>query len=248
MRLLVVAFLVCACTAALSAQTNGTGLEARRAQLRDALQAEWEYTLRTHPEFATYVGDTRYNDRLGDYSPDAIAKQVEHARQQLKLFEAIDTTGFPENEALNQQLMVRELRQTVEGAKFNDWEMPVDQFNGVHLSYASMPTQMPFNTVKDYENYLARLHQLPRVLDQVTANMKLGLARPLDAAEISAGESDCPGAGDRRRKWRQEPVQPAGAEISRRDLRRRSAAPARRGDEDGQHVKSIPRTPSSPLS
>ncbi len=95
--------------------------------------------------------------------------------------------------------MVRDLREDVEGAKFNDWEMPVNQFGGVHLSYASMPTQMPFNTVKDYENYIARLHQLPRVLDQVTDDMKLGLRDQLDAAQISAGESDGPGAGDRRR-------------------------------------------------
>ena len=124
---------------------------------------------------ATYIGDTRYNDRLGDYSPKAIAEQVEHDRQRLKVFEAIDTTGFPEEEALNQQLMVRELRQALEGAKFNGWEMPVDQFNGAHLGYASMPSQMPFKTVKDYENYIARLHQLPRVLGELTDDMKIGL-------------------------------------------------------------------------
>ena len=116
-----------------------------------------------------------YNDRLGDYSPQAIAKQVEHAKQQLKVFEAIDTSGFLEEEVLNRQLMVRDLRQAVEGAKFKDWEMPVDQMNGVHLEYASMSLQMPFKTVTDYENYIARLHQLPLVFDQVTANMKLGL-------------------------------------------------------------------------
>ena len=175
MRLFAVASLVCAFAIALSGQTNKATLDARRAQLRDALQSEWEYTLRTYPEFATYVGDTRYNDRLGDYSPDAVAKQVEHAKQQLKVFEAIDTTGFPDNEALNQQLMVRDLKQSIDGAKFHDWEMPVEQFGGIHLGLASMPTQMPFTNAKDYENYIARLHQIPRVLDQVTANMKLGL-------------------------------------------------------------------------
>jgi uncharacterized protein (DUF885 family) len=175
MKLLVVASIVYACTVALSAQSNSNSLEARRAQLRDALQAEWEHTLRTYPEFATYVGDTRYNDRLGDYSPQAITKQVEYAKQQLKVFEAIDTSGFSEEEVLNRQLMVRDLRQAVEGAKFHDWEMPVDQMNGVHLNYASMPRQMPFKTVQDYENYIARLQQLPSVFDQVTANMKLGL-------------------------------------------------------------------------
>jgi len=174
MRLLVVASIVCAFAAPLPAQNN-TSLDARRAQLRDALQVEWEYTLRTNPRFATQVGDNRYNDRLGDFSPKAIAQEVEHTKQQLKLFEAIDTSGFPDDEALNQQLMVRELRQAVEGAKFKEWEMPVDQFNGAHLGFASMPTQMPFNTVKDYENYISRLHQLPRVFDQVTEDMQIGL-------------------------------------------------------------------------
>src|SRR5271165_4904644 len=153
MRLLVVASILLACTVSSSAQSNSAGLEARRTQLRDALQAQWEYTLRTYPEFATYVGDTRYNDRLGDYSPAAMPKEVEHAQQQLKVFEAIDTSGFPEEEVLNQQLMVRDLREAVEGARFNNWEMPVNQFYGVHLEYASMPTQMPFKTAKDYANY-----------------------------------------------------------------------------------------------
>jgi uncharacterized protein (DUF885 family) len=175
MRLLVVASIVLVCTMTLSAQKSSSSLEVRRAQLRDALQAEWEYQLRTYPEFATYVGDTRYNDRLGDYSSEAIAKQIEHSKQQLKVFEAIDTSGFPEEEVLNQQLMVRSLREDVDGAKFNNWEMPVNQFFGAHLEYASMPTQMPFNTVKDYENYIARLHQLPRVFDEMTEDMKLGL-------------------------------------------------------------------------
>src|SRR5271165_7687810 len=178
MRFLVAAIVILAGAANLSAQSN-TSLDARRTRLRDALQAEWEYTLRTQPEVATYVGDTRYNDRLGDYSAEAIAKDLEHNKQQLKLFEAIDTTGFPDDEALNQQLMVRGLRESIEGAQFNDWQMPVNQFGGAHLGFASMPSQMPFNSVKDYENYIARLHQIPRALEQITANMKLGMANQL---------------------------------------------------------------------
>ncbi len=170
--------LALACAVTLSAQ-NSKSLDARRAQLRDALQAEWEYSLRTHPQMATYVGDPRYNDRLGDYSPQAVAAEIEHAKQQLKLFEAIDTTGFPDDEALNQKLMVRDLRESIEGAQFNDWQMPVTQFGGAHLGLASMPSQMPFNSVKDYDNYLARLHQVPKALEQITANMMMGMASQL---------------------------------------------------------------------
>ncbi len=178
MKLFLAVILVVACAVSLSAQ-GSKNLDARRAQLRDALNAEWEYNLRTHPQLATYVGDARYNDQLGDYSAEAEARDLEHAKQQLKLFEAIDTTGFPDDEALNQKLMLRDLRESIEGAQFSDWQMPVNQFGGAHLGLASMPSQMPFTSVKDYDNYIARLHQVPKALDQITANMKLGMANKL---------------------------------------------------------------------
>ena len=56
---------------------QNTGLDARREQLRKALDDEWQYELRVHPEFATYVGDNRYNDRLDDYSQEAVQKELD---------------------------------------------------------------------------------------------------------------------------------------------------------------------------
>ena len=160
--------------------TNGpaqpSDLAARRAKLRDALDQEWQYTLRTSPELATGIGDPRYNDRWSDYSAAEQERQTQHQRQQISLFEAIDTTGFPEQEALNKTLMLRQLRQAVEEARFKGWEMPVDQMNGIQLGIPGLMTQMPLKTVKDYENYIARLHGIPQVLDQVTANMRQGMA------------------------------------------------------------------------
>src|SRR5271156_102422 len=98
----------------LFAQTAEQNLEARRAELNRLLAAEWEYTLRTQPELATQVGDDRYNDRLSDFSDKAIAEDVEHTRQALARFEGIDVAGFPEQEKINQALMVRSLRATLE--------------------------------------------------------------------------------------------------------------------------------------
>jgi uncharacterized protein (DUF885 family) len=149
---------------------------ARRAKLRAALEQEWQYTLRTSPELATGIGDPRYNDRWSDYSAAAQEKQTAHARGEIRVFEAIDTAGFPEQEVLNKTLMLRQLRESVEGARFKDWEMPVDQMNGIQLGIPGIMTQMPLKTVKDYENYAARLHGIPGVLDQVTVNMRQGMA------------------------------------------------------------------------
>jgi uncharacterized protein (DUF885 family) len=150
-------------------------LESRRAVLNRLLADEWEYTLRTQPELATHVGDNRYNDRLSDFSDKAIAADIEHARQALRHFEALDVTGFPEQEKLNHALMVRSLRESLESAKFKDWQMPVTQFGGIHLWYASLVFDTPFRSVKDYEDFLSRLHQMPRGLEQATAHMKDGL-------------------------------------------------------------------------
>ncbi len=157
------------------AHGQSSDLESRRARLRQAIDDRWQYVLRTSPEFATYVGDPRYNDRLSDISPNAIAADLQEERRQLAVFTAIDTSGFTPEEILNKQLMMRSLASDIEGSTFKRWEMPVDQMNGLHLGYASMPSQMPFNTLKDYENYIARLHAIPHALEQATEDMRLGL-------------------------------------------------------------------------
>jgi uncharacterized protein (DUF885 family) len=156
-------------------QAADRSLEGRRAELNRLLADEWEYSLRTQPEFATQVGDDRYNDRLSDLSDKAIADDLQHARQSLERFEAIDAAGFPEPEKLNRSLMLRGLREAIERAQFKDWEMPATQFDGVHLGYASLASDTPFRNAKDYENYLSRLRQIPRVFEQAIGHMREGL-------------------------------------------------------------------------
>ena len=150
-------------------------LEERRAQLKAAIETEWQYELRVHPDMATHAGDSRYNDRLGDYSPKFFAANAQHARKMLSRLQSIDTSGFPEQELLNKRLMVRNLHDEMVGAKFKDWEMPVSQMDGIHMQLASLVSDTPFRSIKDYQDYLARLHQIPRVLDQVTSDMRLGM-------------------------------------------------------------------------
>ena len=160
---------------AVMAKAAGQSVEARRAELNRLLADEWEYTLRTQPELATHVGDNRYNDRLSDFSDKAIADDLKHTGETLKRFEALDVTGFPEQEKLNHALMVRSLRESLEAAQFKNWEMPATQFGGIHLGYASLAFDTPFRNVKDYEDYLSRLRQIPRVLEQAMGHMRDGL-------------------------------------------------------------------------
>ncbi|HXN75120.1 MAG TPA: DUF885 family protein, partial [Gemmatimonadaceae bacterium] len=125
--------------------------------LHELLNEQWEYTLRTSPEFASILGDKRYNDKLSDFSQAAIDRDLAQNRVFLKKFEAVNTAGFPEQEKLNRDLMVRNLRETLDAAKFREWEMPVSQMNGIHIDAPQLVTSLSFETVKDYDDYIARL-------------------------------------------------------------------------------------------
>ncbi|HKP47456.1 MAG TPA: DUF885 family protein, partial [Pyrinomonadaceae bacterium] len=150
-------------------------MEQRIKSLHALLDEQWEYTLRTSPEFASILGDKRYNDKLSDFSQAAIDKDLQQTRIFLRKFDAIDTTGFPEQEQLNHDLMVRNLRQQLEGAKFKEWEMPVTQFGGIHIDAPQLVSSLSFATVKDYEDYIARLKQTPRVFNETIIQMRNGI-------------------------------------------------------------------------
>ena len=149
---------------------------ARVRALHTLLDEQWQYTLRTSPELASVIGDKRYNDRLSDFSQAAIDADNAAARRFLARFEGVDATGFPEQERLNRDLMVRNLRERVEGERFRDWEMPVTQFGGVHLDLPQLVTSLSFASVKDYDDYVARLRQVPRVFAEAMAQMRKGMA------------------------------------------------------------------------
>jgi uncharacterized protein (DUF885 family) len=158
------------------AADSSSDLEARRKALNDLLHDQWEYTMRTSPIYASILGDKRYNDKLDDFSQAAIDDNLAQTRRYLGLFEAIDTTGFPEQEALNKQLMVRDLKMGLEGARFKPWEMPVSQENGIHIDAPQLVSILSFASAKDYEDYIMRLKALPVLFDQTIVQMRKGLA------------------------------------------------------------------------
>lgn len=166
------------CSAIVAAQTGSTLEEGRKA-LNDLLAEQWEYRLRTSPLFASFLGDKRWNDKLDDFSQEAIDKDLVETQKFLTRFEAIDTTGFPSQEVLNKRLIVRDLKMQLEGAKFKDWEMPVNQQNGIQIELPQLALILSFQTVKDYEDYIARLKAMPLLLDQTMIQMRKGMADKL---------------------------------------------------------------------
>jgi len=159
---------------AISLHADNQNLDQRRSLFQKLLQAQWEYTLRERPELATSIGDYRYNDRWSDLSLAHVAQRKHDLGQWLARFEAVDSSGFTEQEQLSEQLMVRDLKQEIESIDLKTYQMPIDQFNGVHLGAAQFVAVMPFDSTKHYEDYLSRLEKLPVVFDQVVEVLKQG--------------------------------------------------------------------------
>ena len=149
---------------------------AERVAAQDALfEEQYESDLRNFPERATAFGDYRYNDKLADYSLDAIFQRNKTNHEFLARLEAIPTTGFTDQDQLSHDLLARVLQLRIADFDLKEYEMPVNQQNGIHTGLADLPLSVPFDSVKHYEDYVSRLHQIPRVLNQTTEVMRAGM-------------------------------------------------------------------------
>jgi len=167
----------CVFLGALRAQTPApeTAPVAARSKALSTLLADiWQDRLKHSPEFASTIGDKRYNDQLTDYSPKEVNAELARGADYIQRLGAIDTTGLSDQEKLSAELMMRALVEAQQGAKFKEWEMPVNPIYGFQTSMPNLVGQLQFDMVKDYDDYIERLKKLPAAFSQVMTNMQLG--------------------------------------------------------------------------
>jgi uncharacterized protein (DUF885 family) len=174
MRYFPIVVLFAAAAVSIFAQ-NPASVSDRLAAQNALLEEQYQSDLRNSPERATAFGDYRYNDQLADYSLVAIAKRHQTDEEFLNRLQAIPTTGFSDQDQLSHDLMARVLQQRIADFDLKEYEMPISQQNGVHTGLADLPLAVPFDSVKHYEDYIARLHQIPRVLNQTTEVLRAGM-------------------------------------------------------------------------
>src|SRR3984957_16084760 len=168
--------LLAAALAAISLPGQAPASVADRVAAQNAIfEDQYQSDLRYSPERATAYGDYRYNDQLGQRSMAAAAERNKTNREFLAKLSAIPTTGMSEQDQLSHDLLARVLELRNTNYDLKEFEMPVDQMNGIHTELADLPLAVPFDSVKHYEDYIARLHQIPRVLDQTTEVLRAGM-------------------------------------------------------------------------
>ena len=128
------------------------------------LDEAWEFYLAENPMVASRAGDRRYNTEWRDRSLDAIKRRHLQRRDFLRRVYAIDKTALSDADHLNYELFRRDLQQRVDSHQFNGYLMPFSQRGGVQ-NLDSQASYLRFDTVGDFEDWLARLDKIDTVID-----------------------------------------------------------------------------------
>jgi uncharacterized protein (DUF885 family) len=147
----------------------------RSRELNKLFDDYWQDKLKHDPEFATYLGDKRYDSELTDHSPAAVNDALARGRQFIDRLSGIDTTGLSKQDQLSAELLLRTLIEDQEAAPFKEWQMPVTQYEGIQVDLPQLATHTSFDTVDDYDHYIARLNKIPGAFLQIMSNMQTGL-------------------------------------------------------------------------
>jgi uncharacterized protein (DUF885 family) len=152
---------------------------ANQQRLNQLFSEYWDFYLSTLPEYASIIGDKRWNDKLNDLSQKAVDARVDKTKEFLTRLESINNDGLNEQDILSKRLLVYRLRQTLEHARFKEWRMPLDQRNGIHLHLPQLITSLRFKTAKDYDDYITRMNSFPKAIDEVIEQMRKGMTENL---------------------------------------------------------------------
>jgi uncharacterized protein (DUF885 family) len=170
-------------------------LEAQRAELDESLKAieensdglgeaerlqafidlYFEYAMLEFPEFATMIGHPVGHDRWTDNSFEAQERREKDTVRGLAALQTISRDKLEGADRLNYDLLVQDMKDDIEGQRFQGELMAINQMGGVHQNTARMLAMMPATSVEQYENILARLNGIPTLVDQTLARLEKGL-------------------------------------------------------------------------
>jgi uncharacterized protein (DUF885 family) len=139
--------------------------KAANAPLVKLFDTTWEEDLADDPVWATQIGDARYNDRWPDMSVEALDRRQKKNYARLQSLLKINRDKLGKDDQLNFDLFQREIKTRIEAYQFKPWVFAPRTFEGPQL-LAQTAEFAPFNTVKDYDNWIARINTTGIYLDQ----------------------------------------------------------------------------------
>ncbi len=180
-------------------QTNAeTGMaastvaNAESQRLHALFEASSAAELEREPVNAFLRGDFSNADRLDDYSPASFAAEREAAQADLATLATIDRSTLNATDAIAYDTFEYAKQRTLAGTRPEILQtrlaLPIDHFSGLHTQYPilSVPGAfMPFETMEDYDNNIARHGELAKIIDQSIARFDAGAQQGITLPRLS---------------------------------------------------------------
>ncbi|MGH9381520.1 MAG: DUF885 domain-containing protein [Thermoanaerobaculia bacterium] len=171
------------CLVALALCVPGRAQEGRAfaddatVRLHDLFAREWEARLEESPLLATSVGRHEYDGRLPSSAPQDLRRRYEAAKAFLAELHTIDPKALSDQDRVSYRIFEHQLEDRVGEYELGDYQIPLTSDEGFYIELARLPQTMTLRTVEDFENYIARLRQLPRYFGEQIGLMRQGLER-----------------------------------------------------------------------
>ena len=156
------------------AQSHPVPQNADTKALHAVFDAEWDYSMQQSPENASELGDRRWNDRWSDESLVAYARRYAHNREVLAGLKKINRANLNAADQLNYDLFQKNYERAVEGYKFRQFLIPLNQRGGIQTQ-DELADSLRFETKKDYQDWITRMRAFPVLMDQTIALMREGI-------------------------------------------------------------------------
>lgn len=149
------------------------------------LKEQWDYNLECYPVFATICGDHRFNDRLGSPSEKSMDERIEKWKEFIRRYKEIDASDFSSIEKMNYDIFGLQLQTNLERMEFREYRLPITHFRGFYNNFPRISQLAPFNGLDDYNNYIARLHAIPKYIDEQIEVLQTGLETDYIPARVT---------------------------------------------------------------
>lgn len=160
----------------------------QQTQIDNDLQAiidqSWAVNLAYSPELAASLGDASVAAKLDDLSAETLAEKNQQTLKILHTLKQLDRKSLSKSDVINAKILQDQLQNEVDMYRFHDHYLPITAESGFHAYIASI-AKARFNSIEDYQHYLAKLKQLPRYFAQQTYWLKQGLASRITPAKIT---------------------------------------------------------------
>lgn len=155
----------------------GSGQNTDTKKLNKLFEDDHEFCLREYPQFATFYGDHRFDDKLSDVSLEGINRRAKQALTFLDSLKTINRARLSDADKINYDIFKCMLEEGVEWNQLQSYLMPINHIGGFHTDFAQLSEDVPLNNVKDYENYISRLNAFKLYTQQHIDLMKEGIRK-----------------------------------------------------------------------